>query len=76
MPEAADVASGITSLLLSRTAFSQAKVSVYVCVGKHEHECMQGVFLFTSSGRELPQPPRLPANLIPVFCKPWKYEDF
>lgn len=31
MPEAADMASGITSLLLSSTAFSQAEVSVSVC---------------------------------------------
>lgn len=31
MPEAADMASGIPSLLLSRTAFSQVEMSICVC---------------------------------------------
>lgn len=75
MSEAAGIASGITSLPLSRTAFSQAKSCVCVCASM-SMAVWKGVILFTSLGRELPQPPCVPVNLILVFCKPWKYEEF
>lgn len=76
MPEAADMASGITFLLLSRAAFSQAEVSVCVCASMSMN--VWRVCLFSQVREEncLSLSACLPANLIPVFCKPWKYEEF